>query len=134
MIDSALKFTTLQERKYKKKMNLRITSMIINRSSTLLSLRSLSLHLPTPILKPSLLNSTIITTRGFSSSNSQQWKSSKPKNKPCRYKLSTHKGASKRFFVTGNGQFKRVCCPLSSSLPTSLTLTLSSSQITVPSR
>ncbi|KAH9823890.1 hypothetical protein DFH28DRAFT_1047773 [Melampsora americana] len=45
--------------------------------------------------------------RLFSSSIPSNWKSSKPKNKPNRYKLKTHQGASKRFFVTGHGQFKR---------------------------
>ncbi|EGG11394.1 uncharacterized protein MELLADRAFT_74050 [Melampsora larici-populina 98AG31] len=53
------------------------------------------------------LNITITPLRLFSSSIPSNWKSSKPKNKPNRYKLKTHQGASKRFFVTGHGQFKR---------------------------
>ncbi|WAR51771.1 hypothetical protein PtB15_1B207 [Puccinia triticina] len=48
--------------------------------------------------------------RTFSASPSTQWKSigSPKKNRKTRAKLRTHQGASKRFFVTGRGQFKRV--------------------------
>ncbi|CAH7687315.1 hypothetical protein BY996DRAFT_4534180, partial [Phakopsora pachyrhizi] len=44
--------------------------------------------------------------RLFSSSSSTSWKSI-PKSKAMRIKLRTHSGASKRFFLNGNGQFKR---------------------------
>ncbi|PLW47272.1 hypothetical protein PCANC_12425 [Puccinia coronata f. sp. avenae] len=49
-------------------------------------------------------------TRNFSASSSNEWKSigTVKKNRKTRSKLKTHQGASKRFFVTGRGQFKRV--------------------------
>ncbi|KAA1127470.1 hypothetical protein PGTUg99_036996 [Puccinia graminis f. sp. tritici] len=48
--------------------------------------------------------------RAFSISPSTHWKSigTPKKNRKTRCKLKTHQGASKRFFVTGRGQFKRV--------------------------
>jgi hypothetical protein len=50
--------------------------------------------------------------RAFSISPSTHWKSigTPKKNRKTRCKLKTHQGASKRFFVTGRGQFKRVEC------------------------
>ncbi|KAA1068275.1 hypothetical protein PGTUg99_031162 [Puccinia graminis f. sp. tritici] len=48
--------------------------------------------------------------RAFSISPSTHWKliGTPKKNRKTRCKLKTHQGASKRFFVTGQGQFKGV--------------------------
>ncbi|KAG0146164.1 hypothetical protein CROQUDRAFT_723057 [Cronartium quercuum f. sp. fusiforme G11] len=73
-----------------------------------LALRSKNLLAQSPRNFQSYIRSNqIILKSFFSTTNPTYWKSIKPKNKPNRYKLKTHQGASKRFFVTGNGQFKR---------------------------
>ncbi|POV99149.1 hypothetical protein PSTT_13956 [Puccinia striiformis] len=66
-------------------------------------------------MRPVIINNNkkpipLIFRTSFSSSPSTQWKSigSPNKNRKTRAKLKTHQGASKRFFVTGKGQFKRV--------------------------
>ncbi|MBW0465445.1 hypothetical protein O181_005160 [Austropuccinia psidii MF-1] len=56
-------------------------------------------------LSRSLKNLPLSST--FSTTATNNWKSIGKKTRKLRYKLKTHQGAKKRFFLTGRGQFKR---------------------------